>query len=173
MPPTAVPAAALPGESGRMETPVNRQTLLKSVVPAVALMALIGLQACVDASPPVATGSPGGGTSVAVDHTLSGVAYKTFAAPLDTMRSAALTGLGELEFDVTADDSANFGRKIEATANERRIAIELEALSPNATRMQVTAERTTGIFRDRATATEIIVRTATVLDGRRHAFAGH
>lgn len=173
MPPTAVPAAALPGESRRMETPVSRQTPFKSVVPAMALMALIGLQACVDASPPVATGSPGGGTPVAIDHTLSGVAYKTFTAPLDAMRSAVLTGLGELEFEVTADDSANFGRKIEAAAHERRIAIELEALSPNATRMQVTAERTTGIFRDRATATEIIVRTATALDGRRHAFAGH
>ena len=84
-----------------------------------------------------------------------------------------MTGLGELEFEVTADDPANFGRKIEAAAHERRIAIELEALSPTATRMQVTAERTTGIFRDRATATGIIVRTATVLDGRQHASAGH
>ena len=137
-------------------------------------MALIGLQACADAGDaPGATRSPNGHAPVAIDHTLSGVAYKTFAASLEAMRSAALTSLGELEFEVTADDSANFGRKIEATASERRIAIELEALSPNATRMQVTAERTTGIFRDRATATEIIVRTATVLDGRQHAFAGH
>lgn len=111
--------------------------------------------------------------SVAIDHTLSGVAYKTFAAPLETMRSAALTGLGQLEFDVTADVSAGPGRKIEATASKRRILIELESLGPSATRMQVTAERTTGIFRDRATATEIIVRTASVLDGRRHASAGH
>lgn len=174
MPPTAVPAVGLPVESGRRKTSVYRRILLKSVMPAAAFMVMIGLQACVDAGgAPVATRSPGGDIPVAIDHTLSGVAYKTFAAPLEAMRSAALTGLGELEFAVTADDSANFGRKIEASANERRIAIELEALSPNATRMQVTAERTTGIFRDRATATEIIVRTATVLVGRQHASAGH
>lgn len=149
---------------------MKRRLLSKSAVPALALVALagVGVQAC-GGGAPVATRSTAGGVPIVIDHTLSGIAYKTFAAPLDTMRSAALTGLGELEFDVTADDAAAPGRKIEASANERRILIELEALSPSATRMQVTAERTTGIFRDRATATEIIVRTANVLDGRQHA----
>lgn len=147
--------------------------LFKFATPAMAFICFLGFQVHEGAGAANAAGRTDVPPSVAIDHTLSGIAYKTFAAPLDAMRSATLTGLGQLEFAVTADDSANPGRKIEAAANKRRILIELEALGPNATRMQVTAERTTGIFRDRATATEIIVRIASVLDGRRHAFVRH
>jgi hypothetical protein len=48
---------------------------------------------------------------------------------------------------------------ITAKAADREIEIELEALTPNTTRMLVVAKKESGILRDSATATEIILQT--------------
>ncbi|HYE87985.1 MAG TPA: hypothetical protein VEA16_16590, partial [Vicinamibacterales bacterium] len=54
-----------------------------------------------------------------------------------------------------------------ALAEARTIEIELERLSPEATRMRVTAIQDIPILRDSATATEIILQTAGMIDERR------
>jgi hypothetical protein len=48
---------------------------------------------------------------------------------------------------------------IEARAADRNITVEIEALTPNTTRLTVTADKAGGIIRDAATATEIILQT--------------
>ena len=48
---------------------------------------------------------------------------------------------------------------INARAADRDIEIEIEALTPNTTRVTVTATKNGGIIRDSATATEIILQT--------------
>ena len=48
---------------------------------------------------------------------------------------------------------------IMARASDREIEIEIEALTPNTTRLAVTAIKDGGLLRDSATATEIILQT--------------
>ena len=55
------------------------------------------------------------------------------------------------------------GKAIAATGNEREIEVELEVVSSNATRIRTVAKQGY-FFKDRATATEIILQTEKVLD---------
>jgi hypothetical protein len=48
---------------------------------------------------------------------------------------------------------------IKARAADRDIQVEIEALTPNTTRVAVTAIKDGGLIRDAATATEIILQT--------------
>ena len=48
---------------------------------------------------------------------------------------------------------------ITARASDRNIEVEIESLTPNTTRVAVTAIKDGGIIRDAATATEIILQT--------------
>ena len=54
------------------------------------------------------------------------------------------------------------GKAIAATGNEREIEVELEVVSSNATRIRTVAKQGF-FFKDRATATEIILQTEKVL----------
>ena len=110
------------------------------------------------------------GTGVAmgtsVDYTLNGIAYKTFVAPMPTVRVATLNGLHRMGMTVVDDKKSDSGWTITATARERKIDIELEKLTPRTTRMRVVAEDGV-IFKDRATEAAIIDEAADSLD--RHA----
>ena len=105
---------------------------------------------------------------VAVDHTLSGVVYKTFSASLPKVRSATLTSLKSMEIEVNESKAMEEGEgwEIKAAAVNRDIDIKLEQLAKKATRMRVVVAKDGGVFRDSATGTEIIIQTAQVLDQR-------
>jgi hypothetical protein len=65
---------------------------------------------------------------------------------------------------VKAKDSTEQGGKlIQATGADRNIEVELEAISPKTTRIRTVAKQGT-FFRDRATATEIILQTEKILN---------
>jgi len=98
-----------------------------------------------------------------VDHTLSGISYKTFAASMDDMRAATFKTLDRLDMDITDQVQIKAGWKILAIARNRRIEIDLERLTRRATRMRVVAHEGEIFFKDAATATEIIVQTAETL----------
>ena len=123
----------------------------------------LGLQACAAAGLTVATAAGGAGMSAGVDHTLNGIVFKTFAAPLNNVRFAALKSLDRMGMPVTADEKTDTGWKLEATAAERTIVIELEQLTDQATRMRVVANQGDLFFKDSSTATEIILQTAQAL----------
>ncbi len=99
-----------------------------------------------------------------INHTLSGISYKTFAASIDEMRVATFKTLDRLDMDVTDQEQTPSGWKIMAKAYDRQIEIELEALTKRATRMRVVAHQGGFFFRDAATSTEIIIQTAETLD---------
>jgi hypothetical protein len=144
----------------------------RTLLPAVGLVGALALalQGCAGAGLTLFGVGAGVSAGTAVDHTLSGIAYKTFTAPLPEMRAATLRTLDRMAFQLVSDEKAEFGRKIQAKAEEREILIELERLTPQTTRMRVTADQIGGILRDRSTATEIIVQTAyTVDEGQRAA----
>ena len=111
---------------------------------------------------PVAVTALGIGGAVGVNHTLSGIVYKTFTEPLPKVRRATLTALHQMAISVEKSEPTEQGEVITAKAINRAIEIELEALTPKTTRMRVTAD-SDGIFKDAATATEIILQTERAL----------
>lgn len=109
----------------------------------------------------------GAGAGVAagtgVSYTLNGIAYKTFTAPAADVRRASLKTLKRMGMKVTKDKSTKEGFSIRATAMDREIYIDLERVTQVTTRMRIDVDKGE-IFKDRATASEIIVQTAYTLD---------
>ena len=100
------------------------------------------------------------GTSVA--YTLDGIAYRTFTAPLSQVETATRTALDRMGITVSGTAKIDQGKAIRAVSNDREIEIELEMVSAKTTRIRTVAKQ--GIFfKDRATATEIIIQTEKVL----------
>jgi hypothetical protein len=100
------------------------------------------------------------GTSVA--YTLDGVAYRTFTAPLPQVENATRTALDRMGIKIEATSKMEQGKAIKAQANDREIEIELEIVSKKTTRIRTVAKQ--GVFfKDRATATEIIIQTEKAL----------
>lgn len=113
---------------------------------------------------PIAMTAGGIVGSAGVNHTMNGIAYKTFNTPVKTMRVATLKTLNRMEMEVTQDNKTEDGWLIAALAADRKIAIELEELTPATTRMRVVTNKGDFFFKDGATSTEIILQTAQVID---------
>src|SRR5215468_6561318 len=101
------------------------------------------------------------GTSVG--YTLDGFAYRTFTASLPQVESATRTALNRMGIKIEATAKTEQGKAIAAIGNDREIEVELEVVSSNATRIRTVAKQGY-FFKDRATATEIILQTEKVLD---------
>ena len=82
-----------------------------------------------------------------------------------SVRMALVFALLSLGRGVVKDEKTEEGWLISATAREREIDIELEALSKRTTRMRVVANKGGIFFKDAATATAIIQQTADMVDG--------
>ena len=112
---------------------------------------------------PVAVTAVGVGMATGVGHTLGGMVYKTFTTPQANVKRATVTALGRMQIRVVGSKRNGSTEVITAKAADRDIEIELEALTPNTTRMMVVAKKDSGILRDGATATEIILQTEKVV----------
>lgn len=99
------------------------------------------------------------GGSAMVQHRVSGTPARTFTAPIGKVRRASMTALKRMGIVPGGLKKIEKGELIVAEAGGREIEVELEAITPNTTRMQVTARRT-GFFQyDAPTASEIIEQT--------------
>lgn len=106
----------------------------------------------------------GVGTGTAVSYTLDGTAYRTFTAPLPQVETAALTALNRMGIKIDSKEKTEQGKLIAASGADRQIEVELEVVSAKTTRIRTVAKQ--GIFfKDRATATEIILQTEKILNG--------
>jgi Protein of unknown function (DUF3568) len=120
----------------------------------LAVAVVFGLSGCAA----VGLTALGVGGAVGINHQLGGIVYKTFTEPLAKVRRASLTALKQMEITVQGVEKTETGEVIKAAASNRAIEIQLEALTPKTTRMRVTAD-SDGLFKDSATATEIILQT--------------
>jgi len=107
-------------------------------------------------------------TGTAVSYTLDGTAYRSFTAPLPKVETATLAALNRMGITVKNKEAANKdrpeqGKLIYASGADRDIEVELEAISPKTTRIRTVAKQGT-FFKDRATATEIILQTEKALN---------
>ena len=128
--------------------------MTKRMVVAVAVAAF-GLQGCVA----VGLTALGVGMATGVSHTLSGMVYKTFTTPQASVKKATYGAFNRMQIKVLEAKRKGSTELIVAKAGDRDIEVELEALTPNTTRMLVTAKKDGGILRDGATATEVILQT--------------
>lgn len=110
----------------------------------------------------VALTALGVGAGTAFNHTISGIAYKTFTAPLPKVKSASISALNRMRLTHTSNLNEGGNEVVKATGKDRNIEIVLEPISSNSTRMRVIA-RNGGLFYDSATATEIITQTERIL----------
>ena len=117
------------------------------------IAAAIGCATLAACAPLMMTAVNAGG-SRAVSHTLDGVSYRTFTAPLPRVKDATLSALKRMGVESASSVNSEHGETIVAKATERDIEIKLDSLTPKATRMRVTAK--TGLFRDTATSAEIV-----------------
>jgi hypothetical protein len=108
--------------------------------------------------------STGVAASTAINYTLDGIAYRTFTATRENVRLATLQALSRMGMRLE-NDSKRGGRDfIVASGLDRKIEIELEVLAARTTRINAVAKYGfLGIFRDRATSTEIILQTEKAL----------
>jgi hypothetical protein len=111
--------------------------------------------------PPTGAGTAAGPE---VHYTLDGIAFRTFGAPVDEVRRATFSTLRRMEIVLTNDQaSEDGGRAMQAGAGDRMFYVELQRLTERTTRMRITAKQG-WMWRDRATAGEIIVQTERTLN---------
>jgi hypothetical protein len=116
----------------------------------------------------VALGSQGCAAGVtagqSVNYTLDGIAYRTFSAPVDQMQRATLTTFKRMDLTLKSDLATDDGcRELIAASGDRTVLVELERITARITRMRITAKHG-WVWRDRATAGELIVQTERTLD---------
>jgi len=145
---------------------------MRKFLPVLAVMAAFAVQGCAGVGLTLFGVGTGTATSVGVNHTLSGIAYKTFTAPEASVRKAAEDAVNTMGLVITDQSQEKNVRMIVARARDRTAEIEIEMLTANATRMRVTVIEEDGIFRDSATATEIIIQAAGKLDAQMAASNG-
>lgn len=131
------------------------------------LPVLLGIGALLAGCDPVSLTVFGVGAASGVQHTLNGISYRTFTASMPQVRVATLGSLSRMGIKVSTREKTKEGEVIKASANERDIEIELDAITPSTTRMR-TAVRN-GLFMDSATGMEIIIQTEKALYNRKGA----
>ncbi len=123
---------------------------------------LILLAAAATACDPVTLTAASLGAGVGISHTLGGIVYKTFTAPLKTVEESSVVAMRDMGVKIVSRATNKEGeRVINATAKDREIEVVLEPLTPRTTRMRVIASN--GLLKDSATATEIMLQTERVL----------
>ena len=128
---------------------------MKKTMMVVLALASVPLGGCAA----VALTALGVGMATGVGHTLGGMVYKTFTTPQAQVKRATLGALQRMQVKVVKSERKGSTEVIIGKAGDREIEIELEALTPATTRMKVTAKQDSGILRDGATATEVILQT--------------
>jgi hypothetical protein len=123
-----------------------------------ALVLAVGTAGC----DPVTLTAASLGAGVGVSHTLSGIIYRTFTAPIKTVENGSVAAMRDMGVKVVSRSTNKMGeRVINATAKDREIEVLLEPLTPRTTRMRVIASN--GLLKDSATAQEIMLQTERVL----------
>lgn len=126
----------------------------KFIRPALIVASMTLLGGC----EPISMTMLGIGASAGVAHQMGGMAYRTFTAPLPRVKAATLTALRRMEIKVNKIEKISNGEALYANVADRKVEIELEALTPNTTRIKAVA-RKDGLLVDSATAVEIISQT--------------
>lgn len=129
---------------------------------AMALVCLLALEGCATVALSIAGLAAGKG----IDHTLSGTVERTFASPVAGTYLATLQTLKRMGMTVENSERQDSIWKIDAVAENRKIQIELEALSDLSTQVDVDVSQTDFVFfKDSSTSTGILDQILVDLSG--------
>lgn len=110
---------------------------------------------------PIAISGAAGG----VTYTVTNIAYKTLSYPLKDVEEALHKALEKMAIKEGKREAVDGNVRIMATTKKLTIYIDIEKVTPAATRLSVNAKQ--GAFlKDRATATEVIVQTEKGLEDK-------
>jgi hypothetical protein len=117
------------------------------------ILALSGCSLLGLAAPATVSGGAAG-----VDYSVTNTAYKTISYPLADVEAALLKALRKMDIKKVTRKAGEGIVNVTAATSHLDIYIDLEKVTPNVTRIEVSAKK--GVFlKDKATATEIIVQT--------------
>ncbi len=122
--------------------------------PIVLSICLLGLAGC----EPLAISVLGAGAGTALRYSIDGATSRTFTASAAEVKHASLEALERMGIAFESFDRFEYGELIFARAANRAIEIEIEPISPRATRMRIAAKNGS-FFYDNATASEIVAQT--------------
>ena len=122
--------------------------------PIVLSLCLLGLAGC----EPLAISVLGAGAGTALRYSIDGATSRTFTASAAEVKHASLEALERMGIAFESFDRFEYGELIFARAENRAIEIEIEPISPRATRMRIAAKNGS-FFYDNATASEIVAQT--------------
>lgn len=98
------------------------------------------------------------GGAAGVDYTFTNIAYKTISYPLADVEAALYKALKRMDIKETKRATEEGKISVTAVTGNLDIYIDLEKVTPTATSIEVNAAK--GVFfKDKATATEVIVQT--------------
>ncbi len=129
---------------------------MRATKAALMVACLLALEGCAAAALSVVGIAGGAG----LEHVLNGIVYQTISSPIAGTRLAALKTLKRMGIAVRKDERSEGGWTILATAIDRKIEIDFEALSDKSVRMRVDVHRDAFVFiKDPSTGNEIIDQT--------------
>lgn len=108
---------------------------------------------------PIVVSGAGGG----VAYTVTNVAYQTFSHPIADVEKATHDALKKMAIDELSTEDTEDGTLITAFTEHLNIYIDLERITPAATKVKVNAKRGS-VLKDKATATEIIRQVHLILE---------
>jgi hypothetical protein len=100
----------------------------------------------------------GAGAGTALRYSIDGATSRTFTASAAEVKHASLEALERMGIAFESFDRFEHGELIFARAENRAISIEIEPISPRATRLRIAAKNGS-FFYDNATASEIVAQT--------------
>lgn len=100
--------------------------------------------------------------SAGMTHKSDSVTYRTFTAPTNKVMAASLRALQRMGIVLQGTERTDGGQVIKAATQDYQIEVEVEAISPSATRVKAVARRSLFSY-DGATAREIIQQTERAL----------
>jgi hypothetical protein len=101
----------------------------------------------------------GAAAQAGIFHHMSSISERTFANPIAETKSATVATLERLDMEIEAVEETDMGWHIKADARGRSITIDLDAITPSATRMEVAANRFLFVM-DKATAAAVVQETS-------------
>lgn len=99
----------------------------------------------------------GAGAGAGISHQVNGTATRTFSEPLDRVDNAVLLTSKRLKIEIDSVDAVDSGQITKGKVGDLTVVIELQTLSPNLTRVNVTARKNLLVL-DGATAQEIVAQ---------------
>ena len=114
----------------------------------------------------------GAGAGTALRYSIDGVTSRTFTAPATAVKQASLEALERMGIAFESFDKFEYGELIYARAENRSIEIEIEPISPRATRMRIAAKNGGVLLRQRHRAARSWRRPSARSPGHRDRRAG-